>query len=364
MFHIVIMLWISLIYAQAYCFTCPIQYEPNNYVSDLLSFVDFDGSPLLYGPDYIEIPTAFTAIVNVTNIDQFVGGVLETDSYISFALISNAPYASPIDGGLEFSARFQYEGQLINGTIPSPLGFQQDPAYAYVAFGALTPYFSSSWILLFLVTNTKIYALYGYGWYYLIPVANKDPADYITYSIVIDSRTSVSWRLDNREVLRISPLTQPIDPRFLIFGVPSDTPPAPLTELSTYLVQGSYRNSTLPVCQRALFNQCSQRLRHAFGTECQYATPVGDVIWYIQQRSEWTFISVSNYTRLDGCPTPENCSPQAVTCPHVKPARCHRQKPVTSTTRTTTTRLPTSTSTTVIPTKTRSPCGCNFDLHF
>ncbi len=367
MLHPMLLLLLTAICELVHCYICPIQYEPNNYISDLLNFVDFDGSPLLYGDDYSDIPTAFNYWAIANNSIGFIGNVLETTTQLPFALISNTAYPIPAaeGSGLVISARFRYEGSLISENITSPLGYDQDPGYACAILGAQLPGPALFWAY-FWVTNTKVYAIYGYLSYYVIPVANRDPSDYATYSIVFESRTTTSWRIDNREVLRIGPRDQPIDPRLLVSGDPSApvviTPPG-----SVYVLFGNfeYGSSLTNVCQRALFNQCSQRLRNAVGTNCQYAPTMQSFDWNFSQISEWAFLSIANYTRLDECPAPDNCQVRGVTCPQVKPARCQNRRPVISTTtRTTTTRQPTSTTTNAAPTTTRNPCGCNFDLHF
>src|SRR5690606_20070684 len=136
--------------------------------------------------------------------------------------------------GLQVSARLRYEGYYVSGPINSPLGFEQDPNYASAVIGFQFQSFTTVFSFIFVITNTKVYALLSYNvmvipntFVYIIPVANRYPEDFATYSITIESQNAFSWRINNHEVLRISPLTQPIDPRFQVAG--TGIPPSQIT---------------------------------------------------------------------------------------------------------------------------------------
>lgn len=354
---------------------CGLQYEPNNVIVQQIDSVNFGTSPLFYSVlntanyGFAALPPYFFANIN--------GNVLSATTDRPGVIISRHPYGLPTaNGAVQVNSCFSFEAAIDTGTPLSPLGFDQDPYYASGVFGLITLDGPVSWQWLFQVTNTKIYAMYAasdstsgdYYFRYLIPVADRLPDDVNQYSVTVFSDLSVSYRIDGREVLRISPPNTLIDDRFNTAPLPATFPYPLVIPTTLYLITGAYNldpildleNPTnLPrfVCQETLFRQCKQSLRNAYGSACQYAS-IGDYnnpTLNFTMSMEYQQISGLNYTLAEGCSLPAGCKPTPISCPDVKPER--RRKPVNPLPTSITTR-PTSTGTTTIPTPTRRGCAC------
>jgi len=357
--------------------TCGVQYEPNNVVSEQLEFVNFYTSPLFYDGNIIPgrqygfsplVPFIYATVVNNT---------LAATTDNQGVLISNAMYGMPlVNGGVQVKGTFNFEADFISGTVQSPLGFDQDPFYATGVFGMVATTTQGTWQMVFLVTNTKIYAMYRFDttaganyFRYIIPVANRTPDEFATYSVTLESNLAVSWRINDVEVLRIFPPNQPIDGRFETgVGSPLILTTNFITPTQVQMVFGATRIDPILrpsdpqnfrfACQRTLFNQCSQSLRNAYGSTCQYAI----IQNYLPQPNFGMFmtfdqLSASNYTIVPGCALDGNCKPKPVTCPQVRPER--RRKPMNPSPVTTTAFTSITTTTrTATTTASRVPCGC------
>lgn len=357
---------------------CGVQYEPNNVVTTQLEYVNFATSPLFYDPTGLINPTYGFGLYSPYIFPIVVNNTIAATSDAPGVLISNTLYPVPAaNGGLQVKATLNFQSDLVSGTVTSPLGFDQDPFYSTGVFGMTSSGTSTTWIMAFLITNTKVYALYetkdpiGLNIFrYVIPVSNRTPEDYLTYSVTLESNFSISWRINDREVLRISPPNQPIDQRFDT-GVGDAVNPV-LPSLMRMIV-GNYKlspivdifdptNIPLTACQQTLFSLCRQSLRNAFGSNCQYAPlesynnpPNFDMLMTLDE------LSAASYVRVPGCVGDPNCKPEPVRCPRVRPERMPKPvnpipTPTGTITRTTTT---TATSTTSTPTTTtRAPCAC------
>lgn len=353
--------------------TCGVQYEPNNVLTEILNEVNFDTNPFFYdvlggyngGPGFSAlVPNIFA---------QVSGSTISTTSDRPGIIVSSTGYNLGANGAIQVKATFSFHSELVSGVVSSPLGFDEDPFYSAGIFG-LYRFPPDLREMYFVVTNNKVYAYISYPGIadpsvvarYLIPVADKTPDTIYTYSVTLSSDYSVSFRINDKEVLRIFPFGRAIDPRFdagINSGLaadPSQTVPNPVymifgltkLELSTVTNPNQVPRTA---CQRTLFNQCRQNLRNAFGSNCQYASPlVYNDNAIFEMEMEFEEISAVNYTIAAGCPTEPGCSPKPVTCPRVKPERRRKPRnpmPITVSTTTTTQVKPK-------PTTTPVNCGC------
>lgn len=322
--------------------TCGVQYEPNNVVTDIMNDVNFDTNPFLYsilggtsgGPGFSAYLPYIFAQVN--------GSVISARTDRPGIIISQQGYNLTEGGAIQVKATFSYRSDLVSGVVTSPLGYDEDPFYSAGFFGLLhlSPEYRE---MFFTITNNKVYATLAYSTEanpgsftrYMIPVADKTVDTVYTYSVTLSSDYSLSFRIDDKEVLRIFPLGRPIDPRFDV-GLNSGGNIALDVPNPVYMIIGltNFELSTVEdpnqpprtVCQRTLFRQCRQNLRNAVGSNCQYSSPLdynGNTVFEMQM--DFEDISAVTYRIDEGCPTAPGCSPAPVTCPRVKPE--HRRKP-------------------------------------
>lgn len=332
--------------------TCGVQYEPNNVMTTVLNEVNFDTNPFLYS-----IFGGFDAGAGFSAVIPFIfaevnGSVISTTSDRPAIIVSEQGYDLVDGGAIQVKARFSFRSDLVSGVVNSPLGYNEDPFYSAGIFG-LARQDPDRREMYFVITNNKVYAYLSYtnsnnlSARYLIPVADKTVDTVYTYSVTLSSDYALSFRIDDKEVLRIFPLGRPIDPRFDI-GInsgqaadPNLVVPNPvnmifgLTKLEFTNVQDP---DVVPrtACQRTLFKQCRQNLRNAFGSNCQYADPSvyssGNPIFAMEM--DFEEISGVSYMIDGGCPVIPGCAPKPVTCPQVKPERRRKPRnpfPITST---------------------------------
>lgn len=314
---------------------CGLQYEPTLILSTDYEYINFNTSPLFFPSTAAYGYNTFLTYTDVS-VD---GNVISTLS--EGIIISNMAFSMPTTGALQATGTFSFDAQLVSGTVTSPLGFDSDPFYAAGLFGLL----DASWTFAFLVTNTKVYAMYEYHplgmpfYRYVIPVANRYPEQVSTYSVTVGADYSVSYRIDGVELLRVAPLGTTIDFRF---DTGNGYPPNPtiLVPTSFRLLFGNYflddyTGTAQPACQGTLFNQCSQSLQYALGAQCQYA-PANSygTMPTIYKESIYYQIDVLRYTSQAPCDNPAGCGPKPISCPNVKPVhdRRHHWRPTTATT--------------------------------
>lgn len=357
---------------------CGVQYEPNNVITTQLEYVNFYTSPLFYDPTGTLNPDYGFTVLSPYLFPVVVNNTIQATSDAEGVIVSNTLYPVPQEnGGLQVKATLNFQADLVSGVVTSPLGFDEDPFYASGVFGMISYASIQAWTMAFLITNTKVYALFqandGIGlniFRYVIPVGNRTPEDYATYSVTLESNFAVSWRINDREVLRIASPSQAVDPRFDT-GLGRTIANAQLPPFMQMIV-GNFKltplvnildPSNIPdtACQRTLFSLCRQSLRNAFGSNCQYApltsytnAPDFDMLMTIDE------LSAASYVRVPGCIPDPNCKPEPVRCPRVRPERMPKPvNPIPVPTGTTMTRTTTATSTSSKPTSTtRVPCAC------
>lgn len=323
---------VSLLILSGVHANCGVQFSDERQLALPLEFIDFTTAPLIFSltPSPIGY-TAWQSLDDITidgsSIISVTGGVLQSNEIL--------PVPSAPGAGLMVKGTLTYEATLLSGSVTSPLGWEGDPFYATSILGMT----NNNWTIAFLITNTRVYAMYMYtegGDYYryVIPVATRFPQDYATYSVYLTSDFAVSYRINDKEVLRVGSPFEPIAPKFntgtSLDWVPS-TPPTLPTGMR--LIFGNYKlepanTSTQTVCQGTIFSQCKEDLRWAQGTQCKY-TPIGDYFGrdpIFEMVTTYIGISAASYTTYGPC-VYAGCEAPAVSCPRVKPIRRQYQKP-------------------------------------
>jgi hypothetical protein len=316
--------------------SCPVQYQPNNVDATPLQFIDFtSGAPWFLNANasaptgnlntYIYYGTGNNASTTVGNILPFYG-VVQSQTLAPLAFQSEAPFALPLWGTLEARAAFSFEAAYLSGSVDSPLGWEEDPVYASATFGLRGGTSAVTYTFAFVVTNKMIYARYsrapgsptdGYTFDYLIPIARRSPEDISTYAVVLDDqKQSASWRVDDKELLYISPAGTTIDPKFEIGGT-LGTGLGTAMSGAYYLIFGNpqINPATQNPCQGTVFRQCAESIEFARLARCKRAPTVDPLASNFLMTSVYRSIQVVQWAITPGCPVEPYCAARPVTCP-------------------------------------------------
>lgn len=251
------------------------------------------GNLLLYYPfDGTASAAFFTiwAIFNGPYSPQMLAGILETpSSEASGSLLLSANEYPLVPGSvLQTSAWIGFNStNLLGPDAPSsPLGFQEDPAYGTAVLGAFS---IDGWRFALLLTNRMVYAVYAHitglpetpDFQYIIPILRRTPADYRHYSILMDpGNYQLSFRIDNIERLRIKKVGQRISSCFDTYSDYNSDQAGSLgfpTAIQVLIGVGYLRRhiginpgSEQGVCQRTVFNMCTQNILSSQNCGCQF----------------------------------------------------------------------------------------------
>lgn len=353
---------------------CPIQYQPNNINVVPLQFIDFSGSPWFFNGNTsaasgnLNTYTLYgsNSTTNFGNILPYYGVVI-SQTLAPLAFQSETDFILPAAGYLEARATFSFEASYASGEIWSPLGWERDPIYASATFG-LTGGTNATWGFDFVVTNQLIYAMYsrvpvnatdGYTFDYLIPLKGRRPEDINTYAIILDeAKQSISWRVDDREYLLITPGGTTIDPKFEI-GATTGTALGTEMTGSFYVVFGHpwiSTNVTQTPCQGTVFRQCLESIEFARLTRCQRAPLVAPLTFNFLLTSVYKNIQVSQWDISPACPVDPYCPVRPITCPRqvARRERYNYDKPVPPT-------PPPTPPTPPVPPSPPFDCGCGLN---
>lgn len=262
------------------------QYIPKNVQGMTQHFVNFKDAALVIGNgpnDYkwLNCP-CFTGV--------FQDGFLQTQSGESGLLYSNQAFLVPKYGEVQLSSTFKFYDDLKGSCNTTEIiNMNENPFYGYGTVTAAD--WVTGWTFGFILTNYKIYAVYGrnpvhqdpystlynFPFTYLIPIAPRWPAALYTFSLVMNAGAgTVSYRINEKEKLLLNRIGQALDRRFLVQTQVPDPNNCPDNfPQSFHIILGNGRlvasgAGKERVCQSALFNQCTQNIHQANGTDCVY----------------------------------------------------------------------------------------------
>lgn len=209
-----------------------------------------------------------------------------------------------------------------------------DPQYGYADFGfnGFDGFMFSFWI-----TNNKVWALYGrlpttqtpLEYYssaiYLIPIADRPPAQSDLYELWLDANSKmVSWRMNNYELLRIKPTgLAEIDSKFMAADFGGYFPYAGFPENGVVTMGLGipnpqwYTGSPHTACMGTLFNDCLDKLSNAKSAQCVYE-PLSPPEFYPNMAVVYQDLTVITRTMVDTCPQ-WTCELRNMHCEDVNP---------------------------------------------
>jgi len=163
--------------------------------------------------------TVFTRFFNSTTVRELEGA--------KFLIYAKAPAEVPKNGDLVV----EYEGSgetFKTDQNPYPKEITQPNDYRMAANLFTTIDFQSSLAFSWLLTNDRVYILYSrytFGWAageqyaafnFVIPVKMRKPCDWHNMKTIVHGTTKqVSWRLEGREVFRVSKVGYLIDRQYM-----------------------------------------------------------------------------------------------------------------------------------------------------
>lgn len=239
-------------------------------------------------------------------------GLIQGSTDDPVVIRTDIPYCSSQDFVLQMNARIQYSAVLGAGSeISSVLGWAEDPFYGCAWTGAMN---MDGWRFQFLITSTKAYALYARyedistvkngeslpprRFAYVIPIQKVAPEDINDYSVNMKAgEYDVSWRINNVEKLIIRNVGQTISNKFLVWSdastfvyQPVAFPDALYMEIGVGSM-GDIGPVGLPntVCQRAVWDMCTQNLFNAPRCFCRYGG---------QQEGGWNVFSTAQVSNV------------------------------------------------------------------
>lgn len=219
---------------------------------------------------------------------------------------------------LQVSTQASFHDEVVIGQVSSPLGFDQDPYYGYGAIG-FNDYSGFAFEIWF--TNTKVYALYSRlsttqsatnyyaSFTYLVPIGDKTPGSADVYEVVLEgARRSVSYRMNEFEMLRIEQVGKGLDDKFMIADYGGYWELDGFPDI-VYAIAGtgaaiSMTGAPHPACQRTLYNACIDSPKNAKNSHCQYAPrPLENTFDYIMNITGiFDEIYVTAGTKIETCP--------------------------------------------------------------
>lgn len=250
-------------------------------------------------------------------------GLIEGSTQDPVILRTDIPYCSSQDFVLQMNARIQYSAVLAEGsTVGSLLGWTEDPFYGCAWTGAMN---EQGWRFQFLITSTKVYALYARyedfaglktaealpprRFAYIIPIQTITATDINDYSVNMKAgEYDVSWRINNVEKLIIRNVGQTISKKFLVWSDESTFVYQPVAFPDALYMEigvGSMGNIGpigLPntVCQRAVWDMCTQNLFNAPRCFCRYGSQQVDG-WNVDSTAQVSNVFIARLTDVQHC---------------------------------------------------------------
>lgn len=259
-----------------------------------------------------------------------------------YSITSNEQYEL-IRGCNEFVAEalLTFSSQLVDGTVTSPLGINQDPMYGAGFFGVISQ--EEGWTFQFLLTNARVYAMIQRSassppsstnnaeyFTYIIPVACRRPKDINMYRIILKASDQALWfQIDGKDVLSLChPGRPPLDQKFLVsqsggYTYQSGFPTAVRIALGFTVIPRGFPNA---VCQQTLFNQAEDSLYCSKSVNCQYAPWQDPSEYLIAMKMRYYELQVLQAFCGRSCPTaccPDcNANPNPCRIPEPESSSC------------------------------------------
>lgn len=262
------------------------QYVPENAMGLTQHYVNFGDAAMVIGPT----PNGYHWLNCPCFNGIFEDGFLQTSSGDPGLLYSNQVFLVPKRGQVQLSATFSFLDRLMGSCNTTEIiNMNENPFFGYGTITAAD--WTTGWSFGFMLTNYKVYAVYGrnpvpgqpyntmynFPFTYLVPVAPRWPSAVSTFSIVLDAgEGSVSYRIDEKEKLFLSSIGGALDGKFLVqrsVPKPNSCPDGFPESFHVILGNGRLVASGLgqeQVCQNAIFNQCTENVANAKGTNCTY----------------------------------------------------------------------------------------------
>lgn len=293
-------------------------------------------SPITIGTGFFDYSAAAYGSASSTGQD----GWFNSTTAAPYSITSNEQYEL-LRGCNEFVAEavLTFSSQLVDGSVTSPFGINQDPMYGSGFFGVVSQ--EEGWTFQFLLTNSRVYAMIqrtastppsitnnAEFFTYIIPVACRRPKDINQYRIILKAAVQALWfQIDGKDVLSLChPGRPPIDQKFLVSQSGGTTyqsgfPTAVRIALGFTVIPQGFPNA---VCQQTIFDQSEDSLFCAKGVNCQYAP------W--QNPSEYLILMKMRYYELQvlqafcGRTCPTACCPDC----NANPNPCRIPQPESS----------------------------------
>lgn len=245
----------------------------DDQVVKVLDVTDMTVYPLTVGND--PATTKYYAISSFVVTPQ---GFVSTNTVAS--LQSWKTYKIPDDSEFHYMVTASYQS---SGLSNGPSG---NPYQGALRFGlAQTVYFGIgfNWV----ITDAKawVYIIIARDestMHWMIPVADISPDETVVYEIVMSKKNAcVSFSIDRQERFRYCG-DQGIDPKFLVYSIPSAPPSGREPKLTSADFETEFMNliylgriivenrASLPACLDATFHMCADTTYRAFHTRCVY----------------------------------------------------------------------------------------------
>jgi len=289
-------------------------------------------APLTVGSGFFD----YTADVNGQASSTGADGWFNSTTAAPYSIKSNEVYAL-LAGCNEFIAEavLTFSSQVIQGTIESPLGINQDPMYGAGFFGIVDA--TGEWTFDFVLTNARVFARLAFqrvgvpsptdsarSFTYLIPVACRRPKDINQYRIILNpAQQSVWWQVDSKDVLKVCHPGRPAPSQAFLVAESGNTLqngfPSAVKIALGLMVQG--RGWPNAACQQTIFDQQEQNLYTYPGCACEYAQYQDPSSYLIEMKLRYFELQVMQAYCGKECPG--GCCPGC----NADPNPCHRPLP-------------------------------------
>ncbi len=294
------------------CLNPAIHYQNYQDVNlDVIEYYNFENSfPYTGNQTY-----AWTVLADQGGV--YNNGLFTSTNSSAVWLLKNVPVNFTQETATYISMQADF---LANGTNTTT-SIDANPYYAYGSLYTVDADVTAMEYA-FLLTNTRVYALYGRGsqfqtidnnyaaFRYLVPIANTQP--HSIYTLVFKrSEITVSWIIDGMVKMSIFASGRRIDSKFMIEDFGGDNQQTVYPDSVEVMMGISHLVTADPnsACQGpdAVFNYCdrTQNINNATQVQCTYA-PVQDPTTYVVDSAMVvTMFSISDASTMKpacGCP--------------------------------------------------------------
>lgn len=269
-------------------------------VTSVQSYINMVDTTLSFGNSTGQFEVS--SIIGEGSIDATGGIIASTGNALFVQSVDYYPISAAPGDETHFQYVLNFQSTLVNGTVDSPLGSNSDPIYGCMLAGP----FNDGQAFLFILTNTKVYALIAGEGLFAIPIADRIATDYNTYTVVVKrSQQKVLFRINNVDKLEV-PGTCGIDPKFALVTSKAEDACIPTYTLDNFIASAHqyfwvgpfwwvYSNG---FCQGATFDMCLENASWANRCNCVYNTLGGTAFFgYTAQISNIEIFTVGTTNR-------------------------------------------------------------------